>query len=304
MTGQPLDPVPPVARPVLRFAPSPTGRLHLGHALSAFINQEMARRLSGRLLIRIEDIDATRCRPEYEQAILDDLEWLGICSDGPVLRQSEHFPVYRAAAARLSELGLLYPCFATRQEIQAAAIPGKVDPDGAPIYPGLYRGLSERETKQRIARGEPFAMRLDMARAIEAVAGITGRANLAYTELDDDLVPRRVTADPACWGDVVIERKEAASSYHLAVVVDDARQGITHVVRGADLRAATDIHRLLQVLLGFREPVYRHHRLILDATGRKLAKRDGAQSLSELRRQGMTPGDIRLLVGLARDGPS
>jgi glutamyl-Q tRNA(Asp) synthetase len=264
----------------------------------------MARRLSGRLLIRIEDIDATRCRPAYEQAILDDLEWLGICSDGPVLRQSEHFPVYRAAAARLSELGLLYPCFATRQEIQAAAIPGKVDPDGAPIYPGLYRGLSERETKQRIARGEPFAMRLDMARAIEAVAGITGRANLAYTELDDDLVPRRVTADPACWGDVVIERKEAASSYHLAVVVDDARQGITHVVRGADLRAATDIHRLLQVLLGFREPVYRHHRLILDATGRKLAKRDGAQSLSELRRQGMTPGDIRLLVGLARDGPS
>ena len=281
----------------LRFAPSPTGRLHLGHALSAFSNQDLARRLGGRLLIRIEDIDTTRCRPEFKRSILDDLEWLGVRSDGPILCQSEHLPAYRAAAARLSALGLLYPCFATRQEVQAAA-EGQLDPDGAPIYPGLYRGLGESESRRRIARGEPFAMRLDMARAIAAARLMLQGAELAFTELDDELSPRRIGVDPSRWGDVVIERKEAAPSYHLAVVVDDARQGVTHIVRGADLRAATDIHRLLQVLLGLPEPIYHHHRLILDAAGRKLAKRDGATSLAELRRQGTSVADMRRLVGL------
>jgi glutamyl-Q tRNA(Asp) synthetase len=298
MTGEPLHSVPAASPVTLRFAPSPTGRLHLGHALSALLNQDMARRLGGCLLIRIEDIDRTRCRAEFAEAILDDLAWLGIRSDGPILRQSEHAADYRAAAARLANLGLLYPCFATRQEIQAAAAPGKVDPDGAPVYPGLHRWLSDKEVVERKARGEPFAQRLDMARAIEVAAAMTGGIGLTYRELDDDLVPRPVRADPARWGDVVIERKEAAGSYHLAVVVDDARQGVTHVVRGADLRAATDVHRLLQVLLGLPEPVYRHHRLILDAAGRKLAKRDGAESLASLRRQGMTADDIRRLVGL------
>ncbi len=303
MTGMPIDASTSPRPAVLRFAPSPTGRLHLGHALSALLNREMADRLGGRLLIRIEDIDGTRCRPEFDQAILDDLEWLGVRSDGPVLRQSEHIADYQAAAARLTDLGLLYPCFATRQQIQAAATPGRLDPDGAPIYPGLYRGLSEAEAKPRIERGDPYALRLNMKRAIEAAGGMSGGADLAYTELDDDLDPRRVAADPARWGDVVIVRKEAGTSYHLAVVVDDARQGVSHVVRGADLRAATDVHRLLQVLLGLPEPIYRHHRLLLDAEGRKLAKRDGDESLAELRRRGVTPGDIRRLVGLAREEP-
>lgn len=285
-------------RPVFRFAPSPTGRLHLGHALSALINREMARRLGGRLLIRIEDTDLTRCRPEYTQAILDDLAWLGIASDGPVLRQSEHLDVYRQAASRLADLGLLYPCFATRQEIQAAAVPGKVDPDGAPLYPGLHRGLTRQEIEDRRAAGQPFALRLDMARAIDQARALAGDAAFAYVEIDDQFAPQRREANPARWGDVVIQRKETSASYHLAVVVDDARQGITHVVRGADLRAATDIHRLLQVLLGLPEPLYHHHRLLTDADGRKLSKRDGDTGLAALRKQGLTPTDIRRRVGL------
>lgn len=285
--------------PLLRFAPSPTGRLHLGHALSALLNDDLARRLGGHLLIRIEDIDSTRCRPEFEQSILDDLAWLGIRSHGPVLRQSEHFGVYRAAAAKLSALDLLYPCFATRQQILAAALPGQLDPEGAPIYPGLCRGLCQSEIRRRTSEGQPYAMRLDMARAIAVARSMTNGAALAFTELNEGLSARHVMSDPARWGDVVIERKEGGVSYHLAVVVDDARQGVTHVVRGADLKAATDIHRLLQVLLGLPEPVYHHHRLILDAAGRKLAKRDGSTSLAEMRRQGATVADIRRYVGLA-----
>ena len=284
---------------VLRFAPSPTGRLHLGHALSALLNRDMADRLGGRLLIRIEDIDPTRCRPEFEQAILDDLSWLGVRSDGPILRQSEHLGVYRAATEALSQRGLLYPCFATRQEIQAAAVPGHIDPDGAPIYPGIYRDVPEAEATLPTTRGERFALRLRIRRAIEMAAPALAGDPLAYAELGDDLQPRRVAADPGRWGDVVIQRKDAATSYHLAVVVDDARQGISHVVRGADLRAATDIHRLLQVLLGLPEPRYRHHRLVLDRDGRKLAKRDGAESLARLCQRGLSRDDIRRMVGLA-----
>lgn len=296
-----VAPSAPRSVPVLRFAPSPTGRLHLGHALSALVNLQFARRLGGRLLIRIEDTDLTRCRPEWTDAIVGDLAWLGIQSDGPVLRQSQHMDVYRETASRLASMGLLYPCFATRQEIQDAAIPGMVDPDGAPIYPGLHRGLGAGEVERRMAAGQPFALRLDMGRAIAMVAEILGGEPLSYMEFDDCLVANRVTADPGRWGDVVIQRKETSASYHLAVVVDDARQGVTHVVRGADLRAATDIHRLLQVLLGLEAPVYHHHRLIVDETGRKLAKRDADTSLASLRERGFSASDVWRMVGLDVD---
>lgn len=289
--------------PTLRFAPSPTGRLHLGHALSALLNVEMARRLGGRCLIRIEDTDLSRCRPEHEAAIREDLEWLDVRSDGPILRQSEHFAVYTEAAARLAGMGLLYPCFATRQEIQAAARPGQCDPDGAPIYQALHRLLPADEVHRRQSAGEAFAMRLDMQAAIQRAQAMPGGDPLAYTEIDAELQPRQVIAVPARWGDVVIQRKDSPASYHLAVVVDDHRQGITHVVRGQDLEAATAIHRLLQVLLGLPAPVYHHHRLILDAEGRKLSKRDGDIALASLRAQGLTAADIRRLVGLVSHPP-
>ena len=284
--------------PILRFAPSPTGRLHLGHALSALLNVDMARALSGQLLVRIEDTDTQRCRPEHTTAILEDLEWLGVRSAGPILRQSEHLPVYAGAAGRLAAMGLLYPCFATRQQIVEAAAPGAVDPDGAPLYAKLQLRLPDAEVAERMSAGQPFAMRLDMAAAIARAATISGGAGITYTELDGDLVPTQVAIDPARWGDVVIQRKGHPASYHLAVVVDDARQGITHVVRGADLVAATDVHRLLQVLLGLPEPLYRHHRLIVDENGRKLAKRAGDTSLASLRERGVTPAGIRRLVGI------
>lgn len=283
---------------ILRFAPSPTGRLHLGHALSALVNQAVARRLAGRLLVRIEDIDPTRCKPEFVAAMLDDLTWLGVTSDGPMLVQSEHFSIYVSVAQQLEGMGLLYPCFATRQEIQAAARPGALDPDGAPLYPGLHKGLKSREIAARKSQGQPFAMRLDMPAAVRMAADRLRGKPLTFQEFGDEQAPAIVTADPSRWGDIVIQRKDAPTSYHLAVVVDDARQGITHVVRGADLRASTDVHRLLQVLLGLPEPLYQHHRLLTDAQGRKLSKRDGDTSLYTLRRSGLTPADIRRLVGL------
>lgn len=285
-----------------RFAPSPTGRLHLGHALSAITGFEMARRFDGRFLLRIEDIDAVRCRPEFEADIHDVLGWLGLTWETPVLRQSEHIPDYVAAARRLGDLGLLYPCFATRTEIQAAARPGSVDPDGAPIYPGLHRGLSRAEVAARRSAGEPFAMRLDMERAITFAKTQFGEAAFGFWELDASMTPRRVTIDPLRWGDAVIQRKDIATSYHLSVVVDDARQGVTLVTRGIDLRPATDIHRLLQMLLGLPEPVYLHHGLLTDSTGRKLAKSQAAPSLAELRQQGLTPADIRRRIGLGTAG--
>jgi glutamyl-Q tRNA(Asp) synthetase len=291
------------ARPVLRFAPSPTGRLHLGHALSVLINVDLARRLGGRFLVRIEDTDVARCRPEFTAAILDDLDWLGVRSDVPVLRQSEHLATYAAAAARLAAMGLLYPCFATRQEVQASARPGATDPDGAPLYPGLWRGRDPAEVARMTAAGAAHAMRLDVARALGRLETM-GELPLSFTELDEALVPRTIEARPDRWGDVVIVRKEGPAAYHLAVVVDDARQSVTHVVRGADLRAATDVHRLLQVLLGLPAPVYHHHRLITAADGRKLSKRDGDTSLATLRALGATPADIRRMAGLkaARQG--
>ncbi len=284
---------------VLRFAPSPNGELHLGHALSALTGFEMARRCGGRFLLRIEDIDTGRSREAFVHGIITDLAWLGIRWEEPILRQSEHFPVYRAAAERLSAQGLLYPCFATRAEIAAAQAPDLgSDPDGAPLYPGLHRRLTAEQIATRKSLGALFALRIDMSRALQEVAERLGGAPLTFTELDAHARAQSVIAEPGRWGDAVILRKDVPASYHLAVVVDDARQGITHVTRGRDLYAATDIHRMLQVLLGLPEPLYHHHRLIADGDGRKLSKSARDTSLRSLRASGTTPAEIRRLIGL------
>ena len=288
--------------PVLRFAPSPNGELHLGHALSALTGFEMARHLGGRFLLRIEDIDVNRTRPDYVQAIFEDLAWLGLEWEEPVLHQSQHFDDYRVAAEVLKRTGLLYPCYLTRAELRAFAIehPELVDPDGAPRITRALLPLPTEEQIRRRAAGQPFAMRLDMARALEVLKEKTGSSELSFAELDaDGRAIRRIRARPERWGDVIIVRKDIPASYHLAVVVDDARQGVTHVTRGLDLFAATDVHRLLQVLLDLPEPVYHHHRLIADATGRKLSKSARDTSLKALRAAGLTPHDIRRLIGLS-----
>ncbi|MGE0063447.1 MAG: tRNA glutamyl-Q(34) synthetase GluQRS [Xanthobacteraceae bacterium] len=271
--------------PVFRFAPSPNGYLHLGHALSALLNAEQAARAGGRLLLRIEDIDAVRCKPDYEQAIYEDLAWLGIAWERPVRRQSEHLDDYRAALGRLADQGLVYPSFESRAEIAAQAA-GR-DPDGAPLYAGAAKSLPEAERERRIAAGEPYALRLDMAAALARTGPLTWNEDGGT-----------IAANPAAWGDVVLARKDVATSYHLSVVADDALQGITHVVRGRDLYESTAVHRLLQALLGLPAPVYRHHRLLLDADGRKLSKSTQATGLRELRAGGRTPADIRALIGL------
>jgi len=280
--------------PVFRFAPSPTGYLHLGHALSALINLDMARAANGRLLLRIEDIDRTRCRPEFEAAIYEDLAWLGLKWEQPVRRQSEHFGEYRTALERLEREGLVYPAFESRAEIAhmvAEREPWPRDPDGAPLYPGNARELSEEECARRRA-SEPFALRLDMQKAIARVSH-----PLFWTETSEGR-SREIAATPEHWGDVILGRKETPASYHLAVVLDDALQGVTHVVRGQDLYESTSVHRLLQELLGLPAPVYRHHRLVLDADGQKLAKRDKSTTLRNLRAAGWTPADVRRAVGL------
>jgi glutamyl-Q tRNA(Asp) synthetase len=284
--------------PVLRFAPSPNGHLHLGHALSALTNFEMARALGGRLLLRIEDIDATRCRPDYEQAIYEDLAWLGIVWEQPVRRQSEHFDGYRAALARLDAQGLVYPSFESRAEIarlvaeREQAGPWPRDPDGAPLYPGAARSLEPDERRRRMG-AEPYALRLDMATALAGAGATAWRETGSGPRGESGLV----AADPAAWGDVVLARKETPTSYHLAVVLDDARQGVTHVVRGQDLFWATSVHRLLQALLDLPVPSYHHHRLILDADGQKLSKSTRATALRALRADGASPADIRRMVG-------
>jgi glutamyl-Q tRNA(Asp) synthetase len=271
---------------VFRFAPSPNGLLHLGHAYSALLNTDIAEAAGGRLLLRIEDIDATRCRPEYEQAIYDDLCWLGLTWEQPVRRQSEHYDDYRAALAKLDALGLIYPSFESRAEIARAST--GTDPDGAPLYSGAGKSVSVAERRRRIDAGEPYALRLDMS------AAITRAGPLQWNE--DGAA---IAADPAAWGDVVLARKETPTSYHLSVVVDDAAQGVTDVVRGQDLYHATSVHRLLQALLGLPAPRYRHHRLILDADGRKLSKSTQATGLRELRERGKSPVDIRAMLDLA-----
>lgn len=286
--------------PVFRFAPSPNGYLHLGHALSALLNAEMARAVGGRLLLRIEDIDATRCRPEYEVAIYEDLAWLGIAWEQPVRRQSEHFDDYRAALGKLDAMGLIYPSFESRTEIAAlvaareAKGPWPRDPDGAPLYPGTAKTISADERRRRLASGAPYALRLDMAGALTKVGSLSWNESGAGPAGETGIVK----ADPAAWGDVILARKDTPTSYHLAVVVDDAAQGVTEVVRGQDLFHATSVHRLLQVLLGLPAPRYRHHRLVLDADGRKLSKSTQATALRELRARGLTPADIRRRVGL------
>src|SRR4051812_29123753 len=289
-----------VMPPVFRFAPSPNGHLHLGHAFSALLNFDLARRAGGRLLLRIEDIDATRCRPEFEAAIYQDLGWLGITWETPVRRQSEHFGFYRQAIERLAAQGLIYPSFESRAEIarlvaqREAEAPWPRDPDGAPLYPGVAKSLPAEERKRLIEAGTPYALRLDMAAA-------RARAkNLDWTEQGDGPGGERgaVTACPQAWGDVILARKETPTSYHLSVVVDDAVQGVTEVVRGQDLFWSTSVHRLLQNLLGLPQPAYRHHPLVCDGAGQKLSKSTRATGLRELRAGGATPADIRRLVGL------
>jgi len=278
---------------VFRFAPSPNGYLHLGHAYSALLNADRARAAGGTLLLRIEDIDRTRCRPEFETAIFADLSWLGIAWAEPVRRQSEHLDEYRAALDTLAGRGLLYATFESRGEIACLVAererqaPWPRDPDGAPLYPGSRAAMSDAERRRRITAGEPYALRLDI-RAALAEAG-----PLAWSE-DGKSVP----ADPAAWGDVVLGRKETPTSYHLSVVVDDGLQGVTHVVRGRDLYPSTSVHRLLQVLLGLSAPAYHHHQLILDADGCKLSKSTGSTGLRELRAQGVSPAEIRTRLGL------
>ncbi|MGB3448542.1 MAG: tRNA glutamyl-Q(34) synthetase GluQRS [Xanthobacteraceae bacterium] len=320
--------------PVFRFAPSPNGYLHLGHAYSALLNADLARQAEGRLLLRIEDIDAMRCRPAFEAAIYEDLAWLGMAWEMPVRRQSEHVASYRAALGRLSAQGLVYPSFKSRAEIarmvaeraaialssevdtgsreenaskQEAGAPSRLhrngngssapwprDPDGAPLYPGTAKQLSAHEREALMASGAPYALRLDMAAAL-ASAG-----DLDWTE--DGEGPGgetgRVAARPEAWGDVILARKDTPASYHLAVVVDDALQGVTHVVRGQDLFWATSVHRLLQRLLDLPAPRYRHHALLRDAAGAKLSKSTKSTGLRDLRAEGVSPDEVRRRIGL------
>ncbi len=275
-----------------RFAPSPTGYLHLGHAYAAW----MAARAGNRFLLRIEDIDATRCRPEYEAAIFEDLAWLGLSWEAPVLRQSDRMPAYAAALAQLKARGLIYPCFCTRQQIAeeiARAGEAPHGPDG-PLYPGTCRHLSNGERAERIASGTPYALRLDSAKAAVDVGPLMFEERGAGSKGERGMI----AVDPLAFGDVVLARKETPSAYHLAVVVDDAFQGVDLITRGNDLFAATHIQRVLQALLGLPAPVYAHHRLILDENGRKFSKRDQAVTLQALRQGSVTPDQIRKKLDL------
>jgi glutamyl-Q tRNA(Asp) synthetase len=284
---------------VTRFAPSPTGLLHLGHAHAALFAACRAQAAGGRFLLRIEDIDRSRCRPEYEAAIAEDLRWLGLDWEEPVLRQSGRFAVYRRALDRLRESGLLYPCFCTRKEIQreiARSGQASHGPDG-PLYPGTCRGLGEGERRARVADGRAYALRLDVTAAMTAVAAVAAAGPLTWIEHGRGLDGAAVPAEPRIHGDVVLARKDVPASYHLAVTLDDAEQGVTLVTRGEDLAPATHVHRLLQALLGLPVPAWHHHGLIADAAGRRLAKRDDAQAIRALREQGLSPAEVRRLAG-------
>jgi glutamyl-Q tRNA(Asp) synthetase len=276
---------------VTRFAPSPTGYLHLGHIRSALEGWRAARRDGGRFLLRLEDIDRTRCRDEYAEAILEDLAWLGFDWDGPVRTQSEHFDDYRRALGRLDELEMVYPCFCTRREIQAeiARAGGAPHGDAGPIYPGTCRRLRTEAVAQKLRSGIDFALRLDLARAL----ALTGPLDWIEEEC-------RQRAEPTVLGDVVLGRKEIPASYHLAVTVDDAIQGVTLVTRGEDLASATHIHRVLQALLGLPTPGYRHHPLVADSAGRRLSKRAGAPTIRTMRERGITPSEV---IAMAETAP-
>jgi glutamyl-Q tRNA(Asp) synthetase len=290
--------------PVFRFAPSPNGYLHLGHAYSALLNFDSAQATGGRFLLRIEDIDATRCRAEFETAIYQDLAWLGISWETPVRRQSEHLVGYRAALEKLSGLGLVYPSFESRAEIAKLVAQREAhgeafgawprDPDGVALYPGTAKSLAPDERQLLTESGAPYALRLDMA-AARARAG-----DLTWIEQGEgpDGEKGRTSAHPEAWGDVILARKETPTSYHLSVVIDDALQGVTEVIRGQDLFHATGVHRLLQQLLDLPQPAYRHHRLVMNDSGQKLSKSTDATGLRELRAAGARPADIRRLIGL------
>ena len=290
-----------MSRPVFRFAPSPNGELHLGHALSALLNFRMAKAVEGRLLLRIEDIDMARCTPQFEAGIYRDLEWLGVEWEEPVRRQSEHLAEYRTLLDRLIRDGLVYPAFMSRGEIrafitqaEAKGEPWPRDPDGAPLYPGLDKALARRERSRRIAEGAPFSWRLDMDTAAD------GLGPLMWSEFASDEMSSstEVEAQPHLWGDVVVARKDVPTSYHLSVVADDALQGVSHVVRGLDLKSATGVHRVLQQRLGLPAPVYHHHRLVLGPDGRKLSKSERDTGLRVLREKGARPSDVARMVGL------
>ena len=275
--------------PVTRFAPSPSGYLHLGHAHAALFAWRAARRAGGRVLLRIEDIDGPRCTPAFAAAIEADLAWLGLVWDGPVLRQSARMAVYAAALKTLEGMGLLYPCFCTRAEIRAEiarAASAPHGPDG-PLYPGTCRALGAEARAEYMAAGRPYALRLDVAAAAARAGPLTWH----------DRARGEISADPALHGDVVLARKDIATSYHLAVTLDDAAQGVTLVTRGEDLFPATHVHRLLQALLDLPVPEWQHHALLADAEGRRLAKRDDALSLRALREAGKTPAEVRALAG-------
>jgi glutamyl-Q tRNA(Asp) synthetase len=276
--------------PIFRFAPSPNGRLHLGHAYSALLNARMAAQVDGAYLLRIEDTDAKRSKREFETAISDDLAWLGVRFPTPPRRQSEHVDDYAKALAALDGRGLVYPCFCTRSDIERAS-DGSRDPDGAPLHRGACRAAPAAGVARRQSAGDRPAKRLDMARALSI------GPKLAWREYGEDAREKIVDADPAAWGDVVLQSKQLPASYHLAVVVDDAIQGVSDVVRGADLYYATSIHRLLQALLGIEAPRYRHHRLVRDASGAKMSKSARSQSLSMLRDQGYSAQEIRAALG-------
>lgn len=286
------------APPVFRFAPSPNGALHLGHAYSALLNQKMASETGGTLLLRIEDIDTARCTPDLETAIIEDLRWLGIQWSGEPRRQSQHFDAYAAALGKLREIGLAYPAFMSRAEIRAAVKENPDwprDPDGQPHYPGNEAEFSDAERQHAITEHSQHAWRLDTQAAQKEIGK---RLRWAENANGPNGETEFIEANPSIWGDVILARSDTPTSYHLSVVLDDALQGITYVVRGHDLFDATAIHRLLQELLGLPEPLYHHHDLILADDGRKLSKSSQDTSLRSLRNAGHTPADIRRMVGL------
>jgi len=281
--------------PVLRFAPTPNGPLHLGHAYSALRNAELAARIGGKLLLRFEDTDPSRCRPEYEAAILDDLAWLGVACEPNPRRQSEHVGDYAEAFEALARRALVYPCYCTRGQIAATGA-GR-DPDGAALHRGRCVAVTPAQTSARLARGEPANWRLDLARALAETPP------LAWTEYFEGDVPTVVAAEPRLWGDILIAAKDRPAVYHLAVVVDDALQGVTDVARGRDLFPSTALHRLLQTLLDLPAPLYRHHRLVLDAAGAKLSKSAKSTSLAALRAKGVSAAGVRAALGFGGGQP-
>lgn len=285
------------SQPIFRFAPSPNGYLHIGHAYSALFTQRAAMAVGGTVLLRIEDIDPQRSKPEFDAAILDDLEWLGFLWSGPVLRQSSRYEVYGKAIEKLRHADLLYPCFCSRAQVAAEA--AETDPEGSPVYPGTCRHLAADAAAEKLATAAPVQWRLKMDEAMEEIGDVLAIRECPVTDRDVLFAEERHrAADPGRWGDVVLVRKEAPTSYHLSVVVDDAEQRVTHVTRGMDLHLATDIHVLLQALLGLPSPIYAHHGLMTDSLSAKLSKSAGAPALRDFREAGWSTADVRRRIGL------